>query len=95
MTLNRTLLVILTAVTIVGCSGRIATSVAQSCSEELALAEAELERAKADGFGDAMSITKAASLTAAAAVQKQFEKYEGCIDKSRRARAYIGDVKRN
>jgi len=76
------------------CSGRIATASAQQCSDTLKLAEAELDKAKADGLGEAVSITKAAGLIVAAATQKQFEKYEGCLDKAQRARAYIADAQR-
>jgi hypothetical protein len=82
------------AVLVGACSGRIASGIAQECSDQLNLAEAELNKAKADGLGEAVSITKAASLLAAAAVQKQFEKYEGCVDKSQRARAFIADAQR-
>jgi hypothetical protein len=85
--------VVLVALT-VGCSARIASSVAQECSDQLNLAEAELNKAQAEGLGEAVSITKAASLLAAAAVQKQFEAYAGCIDKSQRARAFIADATR-
>lgn len=78
----------------VGCSGRIGGDVAQQCSQGLDQATAELEKAKADGFGEAVQVTKAASLLTAAAVQKQFEKYPNCVDKVRRARAYLADVRK-
>lgn len=80
------------AVVLTGCSGMIGSDVAKQCSEQLSAAEAELNKAKADGLGEAVSVTKAASLIGAAAVQKQFEKYEGCADKAQRARAYIADA---
>lgn len=88
-------IVVIAAVALIaGCSGRIASSIAQECSDQLDLANAEMEKAKADGFGEALSMTKAASLLAAAAVQKQFERYDGCVDKAKRARAYIADAAR-
>lgn len=94
MTRYRTLIIAVAALAVGGCSGRIASSVAQNCSEELSLAEAEMDRAKADGLSEAVSISKAAALITAAAVQKQFEKYEGCIEKAQRARAYIADARK-
>ena len=76
----------------VACSGMISSEISQQCTETLAAAEADLDKAKADGLSDAVSISKAAGLIAAAAVQKQFEKYEGCVDKAQRARAFIADT---
>jgi hypothetical protein len=87
-------LVLLPALFAAGCSGRIGGDVAQQCSQGLDVAYAELEKAKADGFGQAVQVTKAASLIAAAGVQKQFEKYPNCVDKVQRARAYLADVRR-
>jgi len=91
---NRTLVALATLVLLAGCSGRVGTDVAQQCSEGLDAAMAELNKAKADGFGEAVEVTKAASLLAAASVQKQFEKYPNCVDKVRRARAYLADIRR-
>jgi hypothetical protein len=82
------------ATLLAGCSARISSDAAQQCSEGLSAAQAELEKAQADGIGDAVSLTKAASLLTAAAVQKQFEKYPNCVDKVQRARAYIADARR-
>jgi hypothetical protein len=92
MTIRRALLAAVLVVSITGCSGRIASGAAQNCSEELELADAEMNRAKTDGLGQAVSIIKAASLMAAASFQKQLEKYESCADQARRARAYIADA---
>jgi uncharacterized protein YceK len=78
-----------------GCSSRISSDLAQECSQGLSQAEAEMQKAKADGLGDAVSLGKAAGLLTAAAIQKQFEKYPNCIDKVQRARAYIADARRN
>jgi len=95
MTIYRLLPFLAAAVVLMtGCSGRIATTEAQRCSEELSAAENELDKAQGDGLGAAVSVTKAASLIAAAAIQKQFEKYEGCLDKAQRARAFIADANR-
>lgn len=87
-------LAIVSLTLVAGCSARIASSISQECSEQLSLAEAELDKAKADGLGQAVTITKAAALIAAAAVQKQVEAYAGCADKAQRARAYVADAQR-
>ncbi len=88
----RSLLIIFIAAISAGCSGLISSDISQQCSEMLAAAETDLDNAKAGGLSDAVSISKAAGLITAAAVQKQFEKYEGCVDKAQRARAFIADT---
>lgn len=90
----RATLALSTLLFVVACSGRVGGDIAQQCSQGLDAASAELEKAKADGFGEAVQVTKAASLLTAAAVQKQFEKYPNCVDKVRRARAYLADVRK-
>lgn len=87
--------VLVACTTLAACSTRISGDLAQECSQGLSQAEAEMQRAKADGLGDAVSLSKAAALITAAAIQKQFEKYPNCIDKVQRARAYIADARRN
>ena len=89
----RIVLTFVTMALVTGCSGRVGGDIAQQCSQGLDVAYAELEKAKADGFGEAVQVTKAASLLAAAGVQKQFEKDPNCVDKVRRARAYLADVR--
>ena len=71
------------------CSGNKSIEQANACHDGISQAYAELERAKADGFGDAVDITKAGSLLSAAKIQEQFEKYPNCIDKVKRASFYI------
>ena len=74
---------------VAACSGNKSIAQAKACENGISQAYAELERAKADGFGDAVDITKAGSLLSAAKIQEQFEKYPNCIDKVKRARYYI------
>jgi hypothetical protein len=76
-------------VTIVGCAGNPASSLARQCDAGLSAAYKELDYAKTSGFGDTVEYTKAASLLGAAKVQSEFGKYPNCIDKVNRARAYI------
>ncbi|MBE9554660.1 MAG: hypothetical protein IMF05_14440 [Proteobacteria bacterium] len=71
------------------CSGTASPGQAQACKSGLSQAYSEFERAKADGFGGAVAMTKAGSLLSAAKIQQQFEKYPNCIDKVQRARHYI------
>ena len=79
---------------IASCSGRVSGEMGVECSDGLKTAYAEIEDAKAKGLGSSMSIIKADALLTAASVQKEFEKFPNCIDKVRRARAYINDAKR-
>jgi hypothetical protein len=71
------------------CSGTASPGQVNACKNGLSQAYSEFERAKADGFGGAVAMTKAGSLLSAAKIQQQFEKYPNCIDKVQRARHYI------
>lgn len=62
---------------------------AAECENGLKAASRELDLAKAKGLGGTVEITKAATLLAGAKVQSEFGKYPNCIDKVRRARAFI------
>lgn len=76
-------------VTIAGCAGNPASSLAQQCHDGLAVANQELDYAKTKGLDGTVEYAKAASLLGAAKIQSEFGKYPNCIDKVRRARAYI------
>lgn len=76
------------------CTGRIATPVGQECAEGLRIANQELDEAKVKGFSGSIQWIKAANLLAGANVQEQFEKYESCADKVRRARIYIQEAQK-
>jgi len=60
-----------------------------ACVSGLKRAFHELDAAKARGLGGTWEITKAATLLSGAKIQSEFGKYPNCIDKVRRARAYI------
>jgi len=81
-------LTLLLAVT-AGCAGNPNSTIAMQCETGLEVAYKELDFAKADGFDGTVEYTKAASLLGAAKIQSEFGKYPNCIDKVRRARAYI------
>ena len=76
------------------CSGRIATPMGQECAEGVRRANQELDEAKVKGFSGSIQWIKAANLLAGASVQEQFEKYESCADKVRRARIYIQEAQK-
>lgn len=64
-----------------------------SCEHGLDAAYRELDRAKVDGLSGSVKWSKAASLLAAAKVQEQFEEYENCVLKVRKARSYLSDIR--
>jgi len=72
-----------------GCAGNPTGSQAAQCESGLRIAYKELDFAKANGFSGTVEYSKAAGLLTAAKVQQEFGKYPNCIDKVRRARAYI------
>ncbi|MGW8183645.1 MAG: hypothetical protein ACWGMT_06780 [Burkholderiales bacterium] len=72
-----------------GCAGDPNSSLARQCDSGLSVAYQELDFARAKGFGGTVEYSKAASLLGAAKIQSEFGKYPNCIDKVRRARAYI------
>jgi hypothetical protein len=59
------------------------------CENGLKVATRELDLAKAKGLGGTWEITKAATLLSGAKIQSEFGKYPNCVDKVRRARAFI------
>jgi len=77
---------------LVACSGRVATPVGQECVVGLRIANQELEDAKVKGFSGSIHWIKAAGLLTDASVHQQFERYDRCADKVRRARIYIKEA---
>ena len=70
-------------------AGDAKNGLAAECENGLKAATRELDLAKAKGLGGTWEITKAATLLAGAKIQSGFGKYPNCIDKVRRARAFI------
>lgn len=87
--LKSMLAIIFATLLMTACSGNVSSDYALQCADGLKAAEMELEDAKVKGFSSTLAWTKAANLIIAANVQQQFEKFPNCIDKVRRARAYI------
>ena len=88
------ILPVILGLSLAACGGRIATPVGQECAEGLRIANQELDEAKVKGFSGSIQWIKAANLLAGANVQEQFEKYESCADKVRRARIYIQEAQK-
>ena len=77
-----------------GCSQEQADAgLGGQCSDGLDAGYRELNQANADGFGSAVKWSKAASLLGAAKVQEQFEEYQNCVLKVRKARQYLREIR--
>ncbi len=76
------------------CSGEPGeASLGPACADGLAVAERELDAARAQGFGDSVAWTRAATLIGAARVQQGFGEYENCVLKAREARVHLRQVR--
>lgn len=75
------------------CAANPNSAAAQQCSGDLSIAYSELDISKANGFDGTVSYVKAASLLTAAKVQEEFGRYPNCIEKVKRARAFIAKSK--
>ena len=64
-----------------------------ACADGLAVAERDLETARAQGFGESVAYARAASLIGAARIQQGFGEYENCVLKAREAREYLRQVR--
>ena len=82
-----------TSVLLAGCAGNPDSPQARECRNGLSVANKELEAAS--GKSGAVDVAKAVSLLTAAKIQLEFEKYPNCIDKVKRARAYIRQYSTN
>ena len=79
---------------VAGCSqDRGDAGLGPQCSAGLDAAYHELNQAKTDGFGGAVRWSKAASLLGAAKIQQQFEEYQNCVIKVRKARGYLREIR--
>lgn len=75
------------AMVLAGCAAK--TDYRYNCANELDRAWQELDLAKAEGFAGTVSYSKALALITSAKTQQQFEAYQGCTEKSKKARFYI------
>ena len=83
------LLLLIFSVVLAGCAGNPNSTVALQCERGLDAGFKELDYAKSKGFAGTVEYTKAASLLSAARVQQEFGKYPNCLEKVKRARAFI------
>ncbi len=83
------MLIFLAGFIFTGCTTVPNIRLANQCRAGLASANAQLEKAKLNGFSSRVEWTKAAALLAAAKIQQQFNKYPNCVNKVARARYYI------
>ena len=86
---SRISMIALAAIIVAGCAGNPLSSLASQCDSGLKQAYKELDQAKISGIRSSVDLTKATSLLVAASTQYEFGKYPNCIDKVKRARAYI------
>ncbi len=63
------------------------------CSAGLEAGYQELNQAEANGFGGALTWSKAAGLLGAAKIQEQFEEYQNCVLKVQKARRYLQEMR--
>ena len=62
-----------------------------TCAAELDQAWQELSIAEAEGFAGTVSYSKALSLLTAAKTMQTVENFDGCYEKAKAARYYIGE----
>lgn len=92
--LHRILLVAVLSVWLPACANNPNSSKAIQCERGIAEVNAMLKQAKAKGLGGTVSVTKAASLLAAAKVQLEFGKFPNCIYKVNKARQHLKRAQR-
>ena len=71
-----------------GCASTVSTNHA-ACRATIDAASADLDRAKAKGFGDFVDVVKASGLIVSATARRSAEKYQGCIEHAQRARELL------
>jgi uncharacterized lipoprotein YbaY len=77
----------LLALALTGCAAK--TAYRDTCASELNAGWEEQSLAEAEGFAGTVSYSKAMALLTGAKTQQQFEAYQGCADKAKRARFYL------
>lgn len=85
--MSRLTIVLVVSFALLGCQGK--SYKREACGIQTDAAWKELSLAKAEGFAGTVSYSKALSLLTAAKTQQQFEAFEGCTRKAKKARFYI------
>lgn len=76
-----------------GCMDSGDIGLGPACESNVRAAERELSTAKANSIGTAVGWAQAAALIGAARTQQQFNEFQNCLLKARRARAIIAQSK--
>lgn len=81
-------IVLILCAALAGCASSVSSDNA-ACRKAIDAASADLERAKAKGFGDFVDVVKASGLIVSATTQRGVEKYQNCIEHAQRARELL------
>ena len=87
MKYTKLVLAVVAAGVLAGCAAK--THNRSACASELDAAWKELSLAETEGFAGTVSYSKALTLITGAKTQQQFEGYNGCLRKAKKARFYI------
>ncbi len=83
------ILVIITLITLTGCMDAGDRGLGPACQSNLVAAERDLKSAKANSIGTVINWARAATLIGAARTQQQFNEFQNCVIKAKRAREII------
>ncbi len=83
------ILVIITLITLTGCMDAGDRGLGPACQSNLVAAERDLKSAKANSIGTVINWARAATLIGAARTQQQFNEYQNCVIKAKKARKII------
>ena len=83
------MLVFITLITLTGCMDAGDRGLGPACESTLAAAERDLKAAKANSIGTVINWAKAATLIGAARTQQQFNEFQNCVIKARKAREIL------
>lgn len=85
----RILAILAISASVAACGRAYDASEYNACADGIDAGYTALQNAETQGLGGTVQWTRAASLLGAAKVQLEFERYPNCIDKVKRARAYL------
>ncbi len=81
--------VIITLITLTGCMDAGDRGLGPACQSNLVAAERDLKSAKANSIGTVINWARAATLIGAARTQQQFNEFQNCVIKAKKARKII------
>ena len=83
------ILVFITLITLLGCMEAGDRGLGPACESTLVAAQRDLKTAKANSIGTVINWARAATLIAAARTQQQFNEFQNCVLKAKKARKII------